>query len=133
MLVERNHPAEETILGPFEVEADPARVGAFAAAAGGAGAGVPAAFPIVWLAEPRVRTALGAAAGPNVLPVHESQSFDYARPILPGEKLRLTLVLRREASPDRLVAEAEVEDPAGARALSLRTVLRLFQIGGDAP
>lgn len=124
--------AGETILGPFEVAADAAAVAAFAAATGASNSGVPATFPIVWLSAPQMKQALRAAVGPDALPVHESQSFDYVRPLEIGGVYRLTATARREAKPDRLVIEAEAVTASGEKALAMRTALRIFPLTARA-
>lgn len=131
MLAERASKVEETSLGPFEVAADPAQIAAFAAASGAAdAAGVPATFPIVWLANPELMAALRALAGADRLPVHESQSFAYARALTPGARYRLSAVARQESAPERLVVEARVTGMADEPVLEMRAVLRLVPIAG---
>ncbi|HMN73042.1 MAG TPA: hypothetical protein PKA55_14355 [Rhodoblastus sp.] len=125
MRAERSHGTGETVLGPFEVATGADEIAAFAAATGAPPGGIPATFPIVWLSAPELKAALRAAAGADFLPVHESQSFDYARSLAVGAAYRLTAVARRESAPDRLVVEAAVTEAAGAPVLTMRAVLRL--------
>lgn len=132
MLAERSHTTEETILGPFEVAADRASVARFAQETGARDGGVPATFPIVWLSGAELKAALRAAAGPDCLPVHESQAFDYIRPLTPGDAYRLTALARRVAAPDRLIVEASVSDRGGALALTMRAVLRIVPLAGGS-
>ena len=115
----------ETVLGPFEVVADPARIAAFAAATGAAGNDAPAAFPIVWLSEPALQAALRAAVGPEAVPLHESQSIELAAPIAPGATYRLSGVARRLAAPDRLEVLTRAETADGATAVAMRSLLRI--------
>ncbi|MFO1168420.1 MAG: hypothetical protein U1E19_09950 [Rhodoblastus sp.] len=128
MRAERSHWPEAAILGPFEVATDPAVVAAFAAATGAPSGEIPVTFPIVWLSASELKAALRAAAGDDFLPVHESQSFDYARALTPGAAYRLTAAARREAAPERLIVEADVSEPSGAPVLSMRAVLRLVPL-----
>jgi hypothetical protein len=122
--------AEGIALGPFDVATDPAAVAAFAAATGHVGSEIPATFPILWLSSPDLKQALRAFVGPDSLPVHESQSFDYSAPLRVGTRYSLAGVARRQANPDRLVVEAEARDPHGRAALALRSVLRVIPLAG---
>ncbi len=122
--------AEEIVLGPFEVAARPDRIEAFRSATGGSGAAVPATFPIVWLSLPALNEALKAAVGPGRLPVHETQSFDYERPLKPGETFVLAGVARREPSPERLVVSVEARGADGHIALTMKSVLRVVAVAG---
>ena len=128
MRAERSHRPEETVLGPFEVATDPDAVAAFCAAIGAPKGEIPATFPIVWLSAPDLKAALRDAVGPDFLPVHESQSFDYARPLALGVAYRLTAAARREHAPERLVVDADVAEADGAPCLTLRAVLRLVPL-----
>jgi len=127
---ERSHRPEETVLGPFEVATNPADVATFAAAVGAPAAEVPATFPIVWMSAPPLKAALREAAGPDFLPVHESQSFDWARPLVAGAAYRLSAVARRENAPERLVVEASIVEPSGDLVTTMRAVLRLVPLAG---
>ena len=130
MRAERSPRPEETVLGPFEVATDPAAVAAFARSVAAHGEAIPATFPIVWLSAPALKAALRDAAGAEFLPVHESQSFDYARPLVSGAGYRLTAFAARETAPDRLVVEADVCEATGAPVLTMRAVLRLVSLSG---
>ena len=130
MRAERSHWPEETVLGPFDVATEPNAIAAFAAAIGMPPGEIPATFPIVWLSAADLKAALRAAAGDDCLPVHESQSFDYARPLIAGASYRLTAAARRETGPERLVVEASVLELSGAPALTMRAVLRLVPLAG---
>ena len=131
MLPQHADTAGEIVLGPFEVAVDAARVSDFAAAAG-AGVGVPATFPIVWLSDPAMKDALRQALGPGRLPVHESQSFDYSAPLEPGARYRLEAKARLEAAPDRLIVESRVSDADGGPVVAMRSVLRLVDLAARA-
>ena len=62
--------------------------------------------------------------------MHESQSFDYCRPLVPGAAYRLTAVARRESAPERLTVVADVVQMAGAPVVTMRAVLRLAPLSG---
>ncbi|MCB1535920.1 MAG: hypothetical protein KDJ44_14660 [Rhodoblastus sp.] len=129
MRAERSLRPGEIVLGPFEVATGASEVQAFATAVGARAGEIPATFPIVWLSAPALKAALREAVGPDFLPVHESQSFDYVRPLVPGAALRMSAVARRESAPERLVVEAEATEFSGARALTMRVALRLVPLG----
>lgn len=130
MRAERSHRPEETVLGPFEVATRSADIAGFAAATGAPAGEIPATFPIVWLSAPALKDALREAAGADFLPVHESQSFDYLRPLARDATYRLVAVARRESAPERLVVEASVTELSGAAALNMRAALRLVPLAG---
>ena len=123
-----------TPLGPFAVRAVCAEVEAFRAATGlPPGAAVPATFPMRWLAAPEIRDALLAMASePDLVPVHESQVFDYLAPLIIGERYEMRLEARRETGPDRLVLTGTVGGDDGADHVRIETVLRLFSTAAVA-
>lgn len=87
---------------------------------------VPVAFPAVWLTADEIGGAIrGALEGEDVVPVHESQSFQYLAPLRVGESYDLTISLRREQTPPRLVVNASVSTPDGALRLNAETLLRI--------
>ena len=61
-----------------------------------------------------------------MIPVHESQMFDYIRPLSSQVPYLLTLGGRREVGPDRLVVEGVVTRADGAVVVRLEMILRLF-------
>ena len=114
--------------GVFAVAASSAEAAAFRAATGAADAGdrLPLTFSMRWLAQPEVRAALLAAVPEaDLLPVHESQSFEVSRDLRVGQPYVLKLAARREADPARLIVEGVVEDADGIACVRLETVLRL--------
>ena len=119
-------------LGPFRVRAEKAEIAAFARAlsvnCGDAerSGGVPFTFPIRWLGSPAVREAIVRSVGePDGLLVHESQSFDYARPVEADRDYVLVIEVRRDpALPHRIVIHAAVHDLAGDVVVKLDSVLR---------
>ena len=123
-----------TPLGPCAVQAEPAEVAAFRAVTGlPPGDTVPATFPMRWLAAPEVRDALLAmAAEPDLVPVHESQMFDYLAPLTVGEHYEMRLDAHRESAPERLVLTGTVTGRSGAIHLRIETMLRLFSTAAVA-
>lgn len=121
--------AEELRLGPFRVVADEEHVARYRRETGFAETLekiVPAAFPAVWMTTPQISAAIRAALdGENALPVHESQNFRYFAPLRVGESYDLTVSLRREASPPRLVLNACLATRAGEARLHAETLLRI--------
>lgn len=121
-------------LGPFPVMVDAERAAAYGAEAGlapRADGCAPLCFPAVWLSAPDIRAAIArVCAEADSVPVHESQSFDYDSPLRVGESYDLSLTLRREAAPPRLVIEAVVAAPGGEVCARIETMLRLVPRGG---
>ncbi len=116
-------------LEAFEVTAGADDVAAFCRAAGLEATvdRLPFTYPIRWMAAPHVRAALaGMVPEPDIVPFHESQSFDYVAPLRVGVRYTLAVTARRESGPDRLVAEGHVAAEGGAVLATVETVLRLF-------
>jgi hypothetical protein len=128
-------------IGPLAVKADPARVTEFQGATFGdteAGCVLPFTFPVCWLAAPEIRAGVASLVreddGAVLLPLHESQSFDYAAPLLADIDYRMSVDIRKEREPLRLVLQAEVgEIVSGADVVHLRMemVLRIVAITGE--
>ncbi len=117
-------------LGTFPVEAGRAEVDAFRRATGCDGAdAVPLTFPMRWLTLPEIRRALmKLVVESDLVPVHESQTFDYAKPLETGVSYRLEISGHRASPPDRLIVDAVVlgsDDQVCAR---LETILRLVSM-----
>jgi hypothetical protein len=132
--------AGEMRLGPFRVCADEERVLRYRRETGFVDSRekiVPVAFPGVWMTTSAVGDAIrDALAGEDSIAVHESQSFQYAAPLRVGESYDLSVSLRREASPPRLVLNASVTTPAGEPRLRAETLLRIVprpKQAGEAP
>ena len=115
-------------LGQFPVRGTAGEAEAFCQATGVASGGsdLPLSFPMRWLATAEIRGALAALVGHGeVVLVHEGQSFTYERPLQVGQPYVLTLVVRREHAPDRLILEGTLTDgdrPCGALETTLRLV-----------
>lgn len=117
-----------TPLGSFNVTAARAEVEAFRAATGLApGNCVPVTFPMRWVAAGEPRDAmLAMVSEPHLVPVHESQIFEYNGTLDVDENYTMELTARREAAPDRLVLAGTISDAVGTLLVRLETVLRLF-------
>ncbi|WP_036283532.1 hypothetical protein [Methylocystis sp. ATCC 49242] len=125
-------PDAPTTLGPFRLRVDPERARAYGLETGGDGSGAPPlCYPALWLTDPalfdRVKDLCAAL---DVVPVHESQSFDNETPLVAGESYDVSVTMRREETPPRLVLEATVATPAGGRVARIETVLRLVPRAG---
>ena len=117
-----------TPLGLFAVRAEPSEIAAFRAAIGlPPGDRVPATFSMRWLAAHDVRDALRALASePDLVPVHESQTFDHLGSLQAGKPYAMSLEGRRDTSPDRLVLAGVIADTEGTPLVRVETILRLF-------
>lgn len=116
-------------LGTFAVSAQAAEVDAFRRAARleETGDTLPFTWPIRWMARPDVRAALTALVPEaDLVPFHESQTFDYAAPLRAGTDYTLAMTARRESAPDRLVVEGSIAVADGSVVATVETVLRLF-------
>jgi len=99
-------------VGPLTVRADAADVAAFAQEAAAPIDGtVPFTFPVRWFSHPEIR-----AAGTKLVdceawvPIHESQSFAYDRPLATDINYQMTIDVIRELEPSRLILRAEIGD-----------------------
>lgn len=118
-----------TGIGSFRVRAEPGEVAAFREATGlpGDHANVPLTYPMRWLVTPDIRAALLAMVPePDLVLVHESQTFDYQRQLRCGADYVLSLAVRREAAPDRLFVDGMIADAEGLPFAAVETILRLF-------
>ena len=120
-------------LGTFAVEAGAVEVSAFGVATGvDETDGVPLTFPMRWLVMPSVRAVmLALVPEPDLVLVHESQSFDYAHRLRVDTRYDLALIARRDQGPDRLFIDGTLRDRDGVVVVRLETVLRL--IAAPAP
>ena len=123
-------------LGPFEVTTEAEAVTAFRSVTGWSAAQddsrVPVTFAFCWLTLPAIRPALEALVPePGWIPVHESQSFSYARPLAINETYLMSLEARREPKPDRLIVTAKITDRADAPCGEFETILRIIHIAPD--
>ena len=92
---------EEARLGPFLVRVEHERVEAYRRSVGAPVDTLPAAFPICWLGQAEIRSAVEQACA-GCVPLHEGQMFEYARPLEIARDYRLSLSLAEQANPARL-------------------------------
>ncbi len=121
-------------LGPFVVRVEAAEAEAFGRATGGK-AGIPFTFPVRWFARPELRAAAAQMMGEAAwLPIHESQSFDYRRPLESDIDYRMRVDMWREAKPARLILRAEIATDKDEPCLSMEMILRIVTMSGaDEP
>lgn len=119
-------------LGPFAVRTDTAAVRDFQGASGGAALPglVPLIFPICWLALPEVRAGLLAAAGGDIVPVHESQSFTTKQRLELDHDYVFAVEFTRTSEPERLTFQGVVSTTDGQICVEFETVLRLVGLAG---
>lgn len=124
-------------LGTFSVLADAGEVAAFRAALGLAeqhAGDVPATYAIRWLAAGEVRAALMTLVSePDLIPVHEAQTFGYVEPLTCGIVYRMNVRAHRTCAPDRLLVDATISDERGTRHVEMATTLRLISTAEAAP
>jgi len=122
-------PAPTTAFGPFRVSVDAARAADYAREIGGAPPAegyAPLCYPAVWFSLPEIRAAISdACLAADSVPVHESQGFAFVAPLRIGENFDLTVQMRRDAAPPRLVIDALVATPEGLPRARIETMLRL--------
>lgn len=124
-------PEAPATLGPFRFRVDPDRAAALSRETGGDGASVPLSYPAVWVADPRLFDPVRElCAALEVVPVHESQSLAFEAPLLAGADYDVTVTLRREETPPRLILEAAIAGAGGERVATSETVLRLVPRAG---
>ncbi len=123
-------PDAATVLGPFRFRVDPQRAAAFARETGADGVGVPLAYPAIWITEPRLFDPVRAlCAAEDLVPVHEAQSLAFEAPLQAGAEYEVTVALRREATPPRLILDATIA-AGGATVARSETTLRLVPRAG---
>jgi hypothetical protein len=124
-------PDAPSILGPFRFRIDPDRAAAFARETGGDSASVPLSYPAIWIADPQLFDPVrDLCAAEDVVPVHESQSFSFSSPLRAGADYDVTVVLRREETPPRLILDATIASTDGATVARSETMLRLVPRAG---
>jgi hypothetical protein len=112
-------------LGPFLVRVEAAEAEAFGRATGNTGR-IPVTFPVRWLARPELRDAAAQMVGEEAwVPIHESQSFDYRRPLESGVDYRMSIDIWREAMPARLTLRAEIATDGDEPCLRMEMILRI--------
>jgi len=137
---ERDHDATasrsmQLRLDPIAVRADAAEAAAFRRATLDAAEAcdadeLPFTFPVRWLARSEIRAAVARLLNEQdsaaLLPLHESQSFDYAAPLRADVDYRMRVHMRRESEAAQLVLSAEIGPDEGIVHLRMEMVLRLF-------
>lgn len=119
-----------SLLGPFRFRVDPERAAAFAREIGADAASVPLSYPAVWIADPKLfEPVRDLCAAEGVVPVHESQSFSFSAPLQAGAAYDVTVALRREDAPPRLILDATIA-AGGETVAKSETVLRLVPRAG---
>jgi hypothetical protein len=120
-------------LGPIEARIAPEDVAAYRRATGldgaaGAGSGVPATFPAVWLWHPKAAAAVAQASRcSGQSPVLTAQRFAYFGPLAIGALYRFEIErFRHPDDPDEVSIEATVRDEHGQLVASFSAVFRLF-------
>ena len=94
---------------------------------------LPLTYPMRWLTLPDVRRALLTLVPErDRVPVHESQSLEYAEPLETGASYRLQVSGRRASPPDRLVVDAVLLGSDGHVCARLETTLRLVSMEAAA-
>lgn len=122
-------------VGPLTVHTGAAEVEAFRLETCGAlnGKGVPFTFPVCWFVHPAIRAAGAELIGPEPsVPIHESQSFDYAQSLEMDVAYQMTVEISRERDPSRLILRAEIGGMESGSAICLRMemILRIISTGG---
>ncbi len=124
-------PDAPSLLGPFRFRVEPDRAAAFARETGGDGASVPLSYPAIWIADPKLFDPVrDLCAAEDVVPVHESQSFSFETPLRAGADYDVTVALRREETPPRLILDATIAATDGATVARSETMLRLVPRAG---
>ena len=123
----------ERLLGTFAVRATVAEAEAFARETGSVGQGVPFTFPVRWLARPDFHAAAAEMiGGVNWVPIHESQSFDYRAPLAADEDYMMTVTMKRETEPSRIILLADVGPAGAAPLLTMEMMLRIVPLPAEA-
>jgi hypothetical protein len=121
-------PAERP-LGTFTVRATAAEAAAFARETGNPEHGVPFTFPVRWLARPDfLATAVEMIGDANWVPIHESQSFDYRAPLAVETDYAMTVTMKRETEPSRIILLANIGPAGGAPLLDMEMMLRIVPL-----
>jgi hypothetical protein len=122
-------------VGPITVVANAAEVAAFRRETGGDAdeTGVPFTFPVRWFTHPDIRVAgAGMMDAAPWVPIHESQNFDYERPLVVDKAYQMRVELIREREPSRLILRIEVSDSAPC--LRAEMILRIIPMqSADSP
>jgi hypothetical protein len=119
----------ERALGPFLVRTEPADVTAFARQTGARADHVPFTFPVRWLARRELQAAAVEIIGDvNWVPIHESQSFDYRAPLSLNTDYEISVTMKRELEPSRIVVVVHVGPSGEAIHLRMEMILRIIPL-----
>jgi hypothetical protein len=122
----------ERALGTFAVHAAAAEVAAFRRETGAGGQGVPFTFPVRWLARADFQAvAVEMIGDANWVPIHESQSFDYQAPLAADTDYEMTVIMKRETEPSRIVLVAGIGVPGGTSHLTMEMILRIIPLPSE--
>jgi hypothetical protein len=122
----------ERSLGTFVVRAGAAEAAAFAREAGSDERAVPFTFPVRWLARPDFQAAAAEMIGNDRwVPIHESQSFDYRAPLAVDTDYEMTVAMKREIEPSRVILLAGIGAAGEAPRLSMEMVLRIVPLPSE--
>jgi hypothetical protein len=144
---EPDAPGNAVRLGPFHVSTQAADVDAFRAETGwsappaevqdrgvqdrgvkdrGVKDRVPHTFPMRWLSAPdvkdMVRAKMESAKG---IAIHESQSFQYERPLAVDQDYLMSVEVEETATPPRLILRVSVATCRDQLCLRMETILRM--------
>jgi hypothetical protein len=124
-----------TSIGPLTVSADMAEARRFAKATAGQDESadeLPFTFPLRWLATPAVRAVIAQLVTRNgetaFLPLHESQTFDYAAVLRPDTDYRMIVDIHRDPENPQIVLHAEIGPDETRIHLRMDMVLRLVPV-----
>ena len=122
-------------IGPVTVSADAAEARTFAKATAGQNDiadELPFTFPLRWLAMPAIRAVITQLVTRNgeaaFLPLHESQTFDYAAVLRPNIPYRMIVDIHREPENPQIVLHAEIGPDETRIHLRMDMVLRLVPV-----
>ncbi|HKH81467.1 MAG TPA: hotdog fold domain-containing protein [Methylovirgula sp.] len=116
-------------LGPFVVRVEAGEADSFRRETGGRAGRIPFTFPVRWFAHPELRAAAARMMGEAAwVPIHESQSFDYRRPLESNVDYRMSVEMSREAKPPRLILRAEVVAGEDELCLTAEMILRIVSM-----
>lgn len=119
-------------LGPFVVRATAADAAAFARETGGEGGTLPFTYPVRWLAQPDFQAVATELIGNDRwVPIHESQSFDYRAPLAVDTDYVMTVMMKREIKPSRIILVAEIGHAGENPRLDMEMMLRIVPLPAE--
>jgi len=114
------------------VRAAAAETEAFRSETTGRAGRVPFTFPVRWLTCPEIRAAAAQLIDEaNWVPIHESQSFDYQKPLAIEVDYRMKVEMLREAKPPRIILRAAIATLQDEPCLHLEMILRIVGVTPD--